>query len=221
MRTRSLLALAVLASALVAPAASHADPVVTNPFGNLQLAITKAPSGATPGTARLTIVTANGAAFSQGSRIYFGLRFMGNEDMQMTKIEGPLPATGCIVSDFAGNNTAGKWEGAPVFGAGADPAGTPNSHMRMVGGVIQKSCGNIVVDVSFQASPLVVFYGAFFGYDSAPWNSSKTHGYTDAPFNTIPTTGDHTYDKWWDLWGTFTTLGYSNACLYTSGSPAC
>jgi hypothetical protein len=217
MKKRTLLATALLAAAMLLPSVSKADPVVTNPFGNLTLSSVVAPSGTTPGHARVTI----GAAFANTSqKIYFGLRLMGTEDIQMTNIAGPATGNGCIVSDFAGKNTTGKWQGADAFNTGAAPLGTPNSHMRMVGGVIKQVCGNISIDITFQTSPLVIFYGAFFGYDSAPWNSAKSGGYTTPPWNVVPTGGNAQYKQWWDLWGTFDTLGYSNACTYVSGPTA-
>ena len=221
MKFRSLAVAAVIAAGLMVPGGAHATgTIITNPFGNLTLESITPANGATPGAATLRIHVANGAAFStQQPKIYFGLRLMGSEDMQMTGIVAPLPSTGCTVSDFAGNNTTGKYQGAQAFGT-ATPAGSLNSHMRMVGGFITKACGDIVLRVSFQAQPFVVYYAAFYGYDSAPWNSSKSGNYTTPPWNVVPTGGNATYNQWWNLWGTFTDLGYSNACVYTSGASA-
>lgn len=213
-RIRHALGAAAVAGALLAPGvAPAAGEVVLNPFGNLTMNVLSEPSGATPGRARLSIVTANGAVTSDGSKTaYFGLRIMGQEDMQMTGFH--LTGTGnCIVSDFAGTNTQG-YQLADVFGAGADPVGTPNSHMRMVGGFLRKSCGSLVIDIEFNARPLVAFYGAFFGLTPAPWHQN----YDEAPFDVFPTGGDERYQQWWNLWGTFDTLGYSNACTSVQGT---
>lgn len=208
---RTFLAAAAVAVALV-PAVPRAAGVVANPFGNLDMTIVQQPSGQTPGKARLKIVTANGQAFTPGEdRIYFGLRLMGGEDIQM----GDFSLTGdgdCIVSDFAGSNTPG-WQGAPLFGA-PTPAGSGNAHMRMIGGFLEKACGNILIDITFTARPLVVFYGAFFGYEAAPWHQN----YDEAPWNVVPTGGDASTQRWWNLWGSFDTLGYSNACTNTTGT---
>jgi hypothetical protein len=84
----------------------------------------------------------------------------------------------------------------------------------MIGGAIRKSCGNIQIDVTFPARPLVAFYGAFYGSEPAPWHDN----YADAPWSAVPTGGDASYQNWWDLWGTFDTLGYSNACTSVSGT---
>lgn len=209
---RSILALALsLAALLSVPAAGHADPVVTNPFGTLQASIVREPSGTTPGVANLTITTANGAITGSGKTVYFGLRIMGGEDMQMTTFSVDAPSAGCIVSDFAGRNTTGGWQGAPVFGAGADPLGSPNSHMRMIGGFLKKACGSLHITVTFSAHPFVAFYGAFFGLTAAPWHDN----YNQAPWTALTTGGN--YANWWNLWGQFDTLGYSNAC--TSATP--
>jgi hypothetical protein len=202
-------ALSLLAPGL-APAAGE---VVLNPFGNLTMQVLAEPAGATPGRARLTIVTANGAVTSDPSKTaYFGLRIMGQEDMQMTGFD--LTGSGnCIVSDFAGTHTDGYQLGG-VFGAGADPVGTPNAHMRMVGGFLRRACGNLVIDIEFTARPLVAFYGAFYGLNPAPWHQN----YDEPPFDTFPTGGDERYQEWWNLWGSFDTLGYSNACQSVSGT---
>lgn len=198
---------------LAMPTAGHAEPVVTNPFGNLTASIVSQPSGTTPGVARLTIVTANGGAFrNTNDTIYFGLRIMGSEDQELKSFK--LTGTGnCIVSDFAGNGSTGGYQGAPIFGTDT-PAGSGNSHMRMIGGRVKPSCGNIQIDVTFRARPLVTYYAAFFGYTPAPWHSN----YGQAPWNVAPTGGNGAYQNWWDLWGTFDTLGYSNACTNVTGT---
>jgi hypothetical protein len=209
MKLRSLAVAAVLAAGLLAPSGAGAvGTPTTNPFGQLSAVVTP-PSGTTPGSATLTIDVDTGTAFGLGSTIYFGLRLMGTEDMQLTQIVSPAPASGCTISDFAGNNTTGKWQGAPIFSAGS---GAANARMRMVGGFIKKSCGDIVLKVSFQTQPLIVYYAAFYGYSAAPWHDN----YGTAPWNVVPTGGNPNYNEWWNLWGTFTELGYSNACTYTS-----
>jgi hypothetical protein len=189
-----------------------AEPIVINPFGTLTVAVTREPTLLDPGAARLTINTGSGAAFSGGSTIYFGLRIMGTEDVEMTSFSLPTNPTGsgrCIVSDFAGRNTSG-WQGAPVFGTNTGVAGSANSHMKMIGGFIRKSCGDIVINVSFRAKPFVAYYAAFFGYNPAPWHNN----YGTPPWNTVPTGGDTSTQAWWNIWGTFDTLGYSNAVTY-------
>lgn len=213
MRHFKLVLALTLATALVVPAIGSTEPFVTNPFGNLTMSVLTEPSGTTPGTARLTIVTSNGAAFTPGhDTIYFGFRVMGSEDLEMTSFRLPSNTGGCIVSDFAGRGTGG-WQGASVFGT-ATPAGSANSHMRMLGGFLKQSCGNIEITVAYRARPLVAFYAAFFGYTAAPWHNN----YGAAPWSTIPTGGDSTYQNWWNIWGTFDTLGYSNACTNVTGT---
>lgn len=190
---------------------ARAEPVVINPFGTLTLQVTREATPTVPGSARLTINTGSGAAFSGGSTIYFGLRIMGTEDTELQSFALPTNPTGagrCIVSDFAGRGTAG-WQGAPLFGE-QTPAGSGNSHMKMLGGFIRKSCGNIVITVSFRARPFVAYYAAFFGYTAAPWHAN----YDETPWSTVPTGGNASYQNWWDLWGTFDTLGYSNAVTH-------
>lgn len=213
MTLRGVLGAGALVAAILAPVAGRAEPVVTNPFGNLQMKVLREPSGVDSGLARLTIVTANGAAFSGGSTIYFGLRVMGSEDMEMTSFRLPRNKGRCIVSDFAGRNTKGGWQLGPAFGAQGPYLGSPNSHMRMIGGYLKKSCGNVEITVSFRERPLVAFYGAFFGYSAAPWHAN----YKQSPWDSIPTGGNATYENWWNLWGQFDTLGYSNACTNVSG----
>ncbi|HVL32009.1 MAG TPA: hypothetical protein VM600_00325 [Actinomycetota bacterium] len=218
MRTivRSLAAaLTVVLFASAAPAGAGPGDVVTNPFGNLTGTIVTEPSGTTPGLARLTIVTANGQAFGTGSRsrIFFGFRIMGTEDIELQTFHLTNPSAGCIVSDFAGRNTPGGWQGTPIFGA-ATPAGSANSHMRMIGGYLERACGNLVVDVSFRTRPFVAFYGAFYGYNAAPWHKN----YGSQPWSVVPTGGTSSYEHWWNLWGSFDTLGYSNACTNVSGT---
>jgi hypothetical protein len=211
---RALLA-AVIVGSLTTPLISPADPVETNPFGSLAMSGVVAPDGTTPGRARLTIKNAS----RSGGKIYFGFRLMGNEDIEMKDdfylTNDPTGAT-CTVSDFAGNNTAKGWQGNPAFGTAAGPLGTFNSHMRMIGGFLTPSCGDLVVNITFRTTPLVVFYGAFFGRTAAPW-----HGQASAPWDTIPTGGNDDYNQWWNLWGTFDTLGYSNACTYVNGTTSC
>lgn len=216
MRKTRLAFVAAVIALTIAPLGAKADPVVTNPFGALQASIAREPNGATPGLAHLTITTASGAITGKGDAVYFGLRIMGGEDMQMTGFSLDYPS-GCIVSDFAGRNTAGGWQGAAVFGAGAAPVGTPNSHMRMIGGYLKSSCGNLHIDVTFNARPFVAFYGAFFGLSAAPWHDN----YGSPPFSVLTTGGN--YANWWNLWGQFDTLGYSNACTSaTAGTqPSC
>ncbi len=213
---RGLLA-AVIITSLSVPLVAPADPVETNPFGALTMNVMQLPNGQTPGRAVLTI---NNAARS-GDTIYFGFRIMGGEDIEMTGFRLPTGAS-CTVSDFAGRNTSGGWQGTPVFGAGQDQAGTSlNSHMRMIGGwlrpgtVADGGCGNLTVDISFRATPLVAFYGAFFGKTAAPWHNN----YSSAPWSVAPTGGQASYQNWWNLWGTFDTLGYSNACTFVGTSP--
>lgn len=213
-RLRAILTGLALAATVLAPATGHADPVVTNPFGSLTASIVRAPSGTTPGQARLTITTDNGTITSKGDTVYFGLRVMGGEDLQMTGFSLGRQAGGCIVSDFAGNNTPGGWQGGPAFAAGADPIGSPNSHMRMIGGFLNKACGNVTINVTFNSYPFVTFYAAFFSLNKAPWHDN----YDSPPFSALTTGGD--YSDWWNIWGQFDTLGYSNACTaVASGSP--
>lgn len=217
MRSRLTVLAGLLGLMVLAPGtAPAAGEVVLNPFGNLTMNVLAEPSGATPGRARLTVVTANGAVTSDPSKTaYFGLRIMGQEDMQMTGFN--LTGTGnCIVSDFAGTNTANGWQLGDVFGAGAAPVGSANSHMRMVGGFLRRACGSLQIDIEFTARPLVAFYGAFFGLTPAPWHQN----YDTPPFDVLPTGGDARYQQWWNLWGTFDTLGYSNACTSVSGTTA-
>lgn len=211
---RALVALLAAGALLSGPSAS-AEPIVTNPFGTLSMDQVVEPSGTTPGRARLTISTGSGAAFSQGSTIWFGLRLMGTEDLEMQSFRQTIG--GCTISDFAGQNTSG-YQGAPVFAAGdRNTVGTPNSHMRMIGGFIRKSCGNLVIDVTFRTKPVVVYYAAFFGSKASPWSNN----YDEAPWSVVPTGGNRSYEQWWNIWGTFDTLGYSNACTYVTGVPAC
>lgn len=211
MRKIALVA-SVLLAALAGGAPAQAEPVVINPFGTLTLSVTKQPTPTDPGSAKLTINTASGAAFSGGSTIYFGLRIMGTEDAELTSFTLPTNPTGsgrCLVSDFAGRYSSG-WQGAPVFAQSVPPAGSLNSHMKMIGGFIRKSCGNIEITVSFRAKPFVAYYAAFFGYTPAPWHNN----YGTAPWNTVPTGGDPSTQGWWNIWGTFDTLGYSNAVTH-------
>lgn len=204
------LALAMLAALLVPGSSSATGTVITNPFGNLQMTV----SG---NTATLTIVTANGTAFktsSQTERIYFGLRIMGTEDVEMTGFSLSNTTGGCIVSDFKGTNTSG-WQGKPVFEAGHPAVGSPNSHMRMIGGFLQKNCGNVTINISFRARPVVVYYAAFYGYTAAPWHEN----YGTPPWTVVPAgPGGTANQQWWNLWGTFTDLGYSNSCTNVSGT---
>jgi hypothetical protein len=200
---------------LATPFVAHGDPLVENPFGSLQMKIVRQPAGGTPGVARLTITTGDAAALTPGHpRVYFGLRIMGSEDTQMLGFQLPANKGRCIVSDFAGNNVKGGWQGAQVFGAAAPALGSANSHMRMIGGYLQKNCGNVIITISFSQRPLIAYYAAFFGYNAAPWHSA----YKTAPWSTIPTGGNARYQNWWDLWGRFDTLGYSNACTSVSGN---
>lgn len=212
--SRTILAAAAVSIAAV-PAAAPADPgeVILNPFGNLSMQIVDEPEGATPGLARLRIHTANGQVTADGTRVYFGLRIMAPEGSQMTGF-ALTGGDGCIVSDFAGAGTEGGWQLGDVFGTAAPELGSLNAHMRMVGGFLQKSCGDLTIDLAFNTRPFVAFYGAFFGEEPAPWHDN----YDEAPWDTIPTGGDTTYENWWDLWGTFDTLGYSNACTNVSGA---
>ena len=201
----------VAVGAMVAPLMSKADPVETNPFGSLVISSITKPSGVTPGTATLTIQSDRPT-----TPVYFGFRIMGGEDMEMTSFSLPTnPHTNpCIVSDFAGRNTSGGWQGTPVFGAGQDtPVGTSlNAHMRMIGGYLRKDCGDLIVHVTYRSLPFVAFYGAFFGTSGAPWHNN----YGAAPWNVVPAgPGGDAYQNWWNLWGSFDTLGYSNAVTYT------
>src|SRR5438067_6459985 len=83
---------AALAATLLAPLAGRADPVVTNPFGTLTTTIDAAHN-----VAHLTIVSRSGAVTGKQNAdgsyptVYFGLRLMGGEDMQMTgfKVDKP------------------------------------------------------------------------------------------------------------------------------------
>lgn len=211
---RRTLAAAVTVAAVLTPlTARSAGQIITNPFGNLQMRVLRQPTGGNAGLARLTIVTANGQAFSGGSTIYFGLRLMGSEDAEMLSFKLPRNRGKCIVSDFAGNRTKG-WQGAAAFGAAAPGLGSLNSHMRMIGGFVRKSCGNIEIDVGYRNRPFVLFYAAFFSYKAAPWHGN----YAQQPWGTVPAGGNATYYQWWDLWGAFDTLGYSNACTNASGT---
>lgn len=206
---RALLATTVIA-ALAAPLAAPADPIEITPFGTLELSNVVRPNGATPGTAKLTIK--NGSR--DGGTVYFGFRIMGTEDIEMTGFSLPTNPSGagkCIVSDFAGKNTENGWQGAPVFSAGAEPVGTVNSHMRMVGGFLKPSCGDVVVNIRFRTLPLVAYYAAFFSTNAAPWHDN----YDEAPWAVAPTGGNADYNEWWNIWGAFDTLGYSNAVTYT------
>ena len=83
MRRITLAALVVFAT-LATGVPAQAEPIVINPFGTLTVAVTREPTLLDPGAARLTINTGSGAAFSGGSTIYFGLRIMGTEDVEMT-----------------------------------------------------------------------------------------------------------------------------------------
>lgn len=209
---RRLLPLTVVAMFLATvPAAVQAEPVVINPFGSLTLEVTRPPVvGGAPGNARLTIQSSSLPV--GGPTIYFGLRIMGTEDSELSSFSLPTNPTGtgrCIVSDFAGRGSTGGWQGAPVFGQ-ATPAGSGNSHMKMIGGFIRRACGNIVINIAFTARPFVAYYAAFFGTKPAPWNNN----YDEAPWSTVPTGGTSSYQNWWNLWGTFDTLGYSNAVTY-------
>ena len=145
--TKRIVLSAAVAAMLVVPGAAPADPgeVILNPFGNLSLQVVAEPDGATPGQARLRIHTANGQVTGDGTRAYFGLRVMAPEGTQMTGF-ALTGDGGCIVSDFAGAETEGGWQLGDVFGASAPTLGSLNSNMRMVGGFLEKPCGDLTID---------------------------------------------------------------------------
>lgn len=210
---KKALLIAALGLGLIAPSA-QADPIETNPFGPLHLTIDQEPNGTTPGTGTL-VVKASQANYVTRPTIWFGLRLMGSEDVEMRSFKFLPPASNpdksCIISDFAGQNTPG-WQGETVFGA-ETAAGSLNSHMRMIGGFVRPRCGDIEIKVTFNARPLVIYYAAFFAATPAPWSNS----YGDLPWSTVPTGGNRDYEKWWNIWGTFDTLGYSNFCTNVTG----
>lgn len=191
---------ALIAAALVATSSSSpaSAQFTNNPLGAPELVDIVAPQGAQPGTATFVIDPARGT-WSGHAEHFFGLRLMGSEDIAMTGFTG---GDGCELSDFQGTNTPNGWQGAPLF-----EATSADRQMRMIGGRLAPSCSPVRIQIEFRSTPLIAYYGTFFGTTAAPWHDN----YSDPVWGPLFAA----YPQWWNLWGTFNELGYSSICVWT------